>query len=1254
MRFFLKGILPLTVVFMMTVGGAYLPPMDIEPGPVIWFVGDDGYESINEAMKVVQPNDIIRVRPGIYDDPVRITTPVSIHGSGPMTIYTTTLIVSANGVTLTGHTFQNIYDNSTIHDWDYGGIVTRQPDGPISNSYITGLTVSSCTFRNNRQGVFLFGAKDSTVTNCNFYASYRGVSIGPHKIGTSIVWSSSGNTVSNNNFYNMVGTDDWDGDAVAIWESNSNTVTGNTMDGNSYGVTITGGVGNTVSGNTITNSTYHGIALMSIVGANSATVTGNVIQNNNNSIFMDSSSGISLTTNTISDNDGPLEIRDSQTIGISGNTIADDVVLINSSSTVSFSGNTMSDSTLLLSKSTSNTVSANIMTNTTVNLSYSPSNSFVSNTFSTSDSPTFEIEGASGDFDNDIYSSNTVGGKSIHYYFGNNNVNLADADVGSLMLAYCQDATVTNTKVTDGDGIWVYNSYGADIQAEVTNCLYGINVEGSDAINLSDCSIDDGTRGWHGVRLSGGHTGTMIDSNITSSGPGPAFVLEDDSELDTTNVTFDGNDVDVAGGILTVRNYLDITVWDDGRLQPLVGTEVEVTEDDVQVYATPHFGGTDATIDATGTITGILLMDRIYDHSNTATERVHNVSVYMSLDAIWTDSALDLDLSAALEVVFEAADIHAPATPLNLVVTDVPETDSIDIAWVANADDTQMYSLYSNITGDWALLENQTTVTYTISSGLVHGVEYWFAVSAWDEVPLESPWSGILSVVHADALAPLAPSGLELVEVTGTEISMKWAANTEADLEGYNLYINETGGDDTGPWTLLSAGLTVLDFTAMDLTSETMYHFVVTAFDEVPNESPLSLVLSVLTLDITPPEAPILDALDEYTNVETLAVTGTAEPGTTVTVFIGAVEVATGVVEEDGTFSIEVTLTEGPNLITAWATDTSDNTGPLSIEGAIILDTVAPDAPELEDLPELTNVVEHTVSGTVEPFTTVTVTLNDEEVLVLETDEDGEFEITIELEEGENQIVAFTTDRATNIGQTVGVSIRLDTVAPEVNAGEDAEYIEGDESTLDGSGSSDDVGILSHEWTFTWDGTDESIDGEVVTYTFDHPEVVTITLTVTDLAGNTATDEVVLTILIRNGPPTLSDGGVTPDKGTTATEFTFEVTFTDPDSDEGEVWIFLDGQPYVMTPDPDDTDSSDGRKYTYTTKMDKGEHTYYFTGKDALDQEAGGPSAGEDKATSTPDVSKKKTDSSPGPGAFMALAAVVIAILVMEARRRRS
>lgn len=90
------------------------------------------------------------------------------------------------------------------------------------------------------------------------------------------------------------------------------------------------------------------------------------------------------------------------------------------------------------------------------------------------------------------------------------------------------------------------------------------------------------------------------------------------------------------------------------------------------------------------------------------------------------------------------------------------------------------------------------------------------------------------------------------------------------------------------------------------------------------------------------------------------------------------------------------------------------------------------------------------------------------------------------------------------------VTVR-DEAPPVAVAGPDIEVGEMEVASLDGSSSTDNVGIVSFVWTFN-DGTDRTLVGERVSYSFRTPGVYIVTLDVVDAAGNHGTDTVLVTV----------------------------------------------------------------------------------------------------------------------------------------------
>lgn len=95
------------------------------------------------------------------------------------------------------------------------------------------------------------------------------------------------------------------------------------------------------------------------------------------------------------------------------------------------------------------------------------------------------------------------------------------------------------------------------------------------------------------------------------------------------------------------------------------------------------------------------------------------------------------------------------------------------------------------------------------------------------------------------------------------------------------------------------------------------------------------------------------------------------------------------------------------------------------------------------------------------------------------------------------------------------VSIEVDNVnnPPVANAGENQLVYTGDTVYFDGSGSTDDRGIVSYEWDF---GDGATASGVTVNHIYAATGIYTVTLTVTDGGGLSASDMLTVTV---NDPP---------------------------------------------------------------------------------------------------------------------------------------
>ncbi|WP_426752650.1 Ig-like domain-containing protein [Myxococcus sp. Y35] len=223
-----------------------------------------------------------------------------------------------------------------------------------------------------------------------------------------------------------------------------------------------------------------------------------------------------------------------------------------------------------------------------------------------------------------------------------------------------------------------------------------------------------------------------------------------------------------------------------------------------------------------------------------------------------------------------------------------------------------------------------------------------------------------------------------------------------------------------------------------DGLSEGNHTLTVRARDAAGNVDPTPATYS-WTVDTTAPDAPDIDAPANGVSVPTQqpVISGTAQPGTLVTVTVDGNVVGTTPVDGNGdwTFTPTVALDQGPHTVTVTATDTAGNVSEPSEPTTFTVDTVVPEAPAIsapgdgDAIATATPVFE----GTTEPYAQVTVTVDGEVVGTVTADGDGNWSLPSPdtLDEGPHTVEATATDAAGNTSEATSHDFVIDLSTPE-------------------------------------------------------------------------------------------------------------------------------------------------------------------------------------------------------------------------------
>jgi chitodextrinase len=201
-----------------------------------------------------------------------------------------------------------------------------------------------------------------------------------------------------------------------------------------------------------------------------------------------------------------------------------------------------------------------------------------------------------------------------------------------------------------------------------------------------------------------------------------------------------------------------------------------------------------------------------------------------------------VDAEAAINVVDggSSGDTTPPAQVTGLTTTAV-STSQIDLTWDANSEsDLDHYNVYR----DGTKIVETVSESYS-DTGLTAGTTYTYEVSAVDtsgnEGTLSNSASATTDEETSDTTPPAQVTGLTATAVSTSQIDLAWDANSESDLDHYNIYRDGSKIAET----------TTESYSDTDLASGTTYTYEVSAVDTSGNEGTLSSSASATTEEDT-------------------------------------------------------------------------------------------------------------------------------------------------------------------------------------------------------------------------------------------------------------------------------------------------------------------------------------------------------------------------------------------------------------------
>lgn len=269
-------------------------------------------------------------------------------------------------------------------------------------------------------------------------------------------------------------------------------------------------------------------------------------------------------------------------------------------------------------------------------------------------------------------------------------------------------------------------------------------------------------------------------------------------------------------------------------------------------------------------------------------------------------------------------------TVIILLSSAYPIYAASQLTWDASSGVVTGYRIYyGTSSGVYSGMEEVGNVLqYPLSSlPLQEKTTYYLVVKAYNASGESAP-SNEVTWYCPDSTPPAPPVNLSRQIVSGN-VQLNWTANTESDLQGYNVY----KGTSTGIYGTPTPFGKVSTYTVSGLTQGSKYYFVITSLDASSNESGYSIEVNATIPDTTAPTVAITSPTSGSTYAtasSTVALSGTAgdNVGVVSTVrWANAANSTSGTATGTTSWSVSgISLASGANVITVTASDAAGYT----------------------------------------------------------------------------------------------------------------------------------------------------------------------------------------------------------------------------------------------------------------------------------------------------------------------------------------